>query len=148
MRKLIQKTAGSLVLLAASILIIPAAMALTVDDLAGVWSMTYDMGQGAQTGGTIQGAQTGTITVTKGADGSPAISMNTQSGGSSSAKNVKIDGDMLTFSRDISAQGQALSVNYKAQLVDGKLQGSFEVDLGAAAPAGAPGATVWTATKQ
>lgn len=117
----------------------PVALALTVDDLVGVWNMSYDMGQGAQTG---------TITVTKGADGMAAISMNTQGGGSSNASNIKIEGDELSFTRTINAQGQSLGVNYKAMLMDGKLQGTFEVDLGGAAPAGSIPATAWTATKQ
>ena len=139
MRKFVQKTASSLLALAALITFAPAAMALTVDDLVGVWNMSYDMGQGAQTG---------TITVTKNADGSAGITMNTQGGGTSTARNVMISGEEVTFSRDISAQGQSLGVNYKAHIMDGKLMGVFEIDLGGAAPAGSIPPTNWTATKQ
>ena len=134
----IQKLAAGAIALAALILA-PAAMALTVDELVGTWDMSYDMGQGAQTG---------TITISKNADGSAAIRLNTQGGGASTARSIKIEGDDLSFSRDINAQGQSIGVDYKAKLVDGKLQGSFELDLGGAAPPGAMGATPWTATKQ
>lgn len=120
-----------------ALLLSPAlAQALTVDDVVGSWAMSYDMGQGNQTG---------TITISKNADGSPAITMNSQAGGSSAANNVVIDGDEITWSRQISAQGQAIGVNYKAQLVDGKLEGTFELDLGGF---GGGGPTNWTATKQ
>ncbi|MDA0929578.1 MAG: hypothetical protein O2861_15995 [Proteobacteria bacterium] len=44
------------------------------------------------------------------------------------------------FSRDINAQGQSLGVSYTAQLVDGRLQGEFELSIGG-------GATTWTASK-
>lgn len=138
MNKLVRISVGCFAALAALLVVVPTSMALSVDDLVGVWNMSYDMGQGAQTG---------TITVTKAADGSAAITLNTQGGGSSTARNVMIDGDNLSFSRDISAQGQSLSVNYKAHMMDGKLMGTFEVDMGGAAPAGSAPATSWTASK-
>jgi len=114
----------------------PAALALSVDELVGSWSMSYNMGQGDQTG---------TITVAKNADGSAAITLNTQGGGSSEASDVAIVGDELSFSRTISAQGQSIPVNYKAGLVDGQLQGTFELDLGGF-DAGGP--VQWSATRQ
>lgn len=127
---------GTFFLIIALLLSPALAQALTVDDVVGSWAMSYDMGQGNQTG---------TITINKNADGSPAITMNSQAGGSSAASNVVIDGDEITWSRQISAQGQAIGVNYKAQLVDGKLEGTFELDLGGF---GGGGPTNWTATKQ
>lgn len=114
----------------------PAALALSVDELVGSWSMSYNMGQGDQTG---------TITVIKNADGSAAITLNTQGGGSSEASDVAIAGEELTFSRTISAQGQSIPVNYKASLVDGQLRGTFELDLGGF-DAGGP--VQWSATRQ
>lgn len=115
----------------------PAAQALTIDELVGTWNMSYDMGQGTQTG---------TITVSKNDDGSAAITLNTQGGGSSDASDIVIEGDVLTFSRNISAQGQSIGVDYTAELVDGQLQGTFELDLGGFGGGGGP--TSWTATKQ
>lgn len=114
----------------------PAALALDVDELVGSWSMSYNMGQGNQTG---------TITVAKNDDGSAAITLNTQGGGTSQASDVAITGDELTFSRTISAQGQSIPVNYKASLVDGQLQGTFELDLGGF-DAGGP--VQWSAIRQ
>ncbi len=114
----------------------PAALALSVDELVGSWAMSYNMGQGNQTG---------TITVAKNADGSAAITLNTQGGGTSTAGDIAINGEELTFSRTISAQGQSIPVNYKAALVEGELRGTFELDLGGM-DAGGP--VNWTATKQ
>lgn len=114
----------------------PAALALSVDELVGSWSMSYNMGQGNQTG---------TITIARNADGSAAITLNTQGGGTSEASDVAIAGDELTFSRTISAQGQSIPVNYKASLVDGQLQGTFELDLGGF-DAGGP--VQWSATRE
>ena len=133
-------TAGKLITtLAATIAVVlsaPAAFALSVDELVGSWAMSYNMGQGDQTG---------TINVSKDADGNAAISMNTQGGGTSNASDVAINGDELSFSRTISAQGQSIPVKYKASMVDGKLQGTFELNLGGF-DAGGP--VSWSATKQ
>lgn len=114
--------------------------ALEVDELVGTWNMTYD---------NQLGPQTGTITVSKADDGSAKIVMATSGGGSSDAKNIAIDGDTLTFSRDVNVQGQSLAVNYTAQLMEGQLKGSFTLDLGgqAAALGAAAGPTAWTATR-
>ena len=114
----------------------PAAFALSIDELVGSWAMTYNMGQGDQTG---------TITIEKSADGSPAISLNTQGGGTSNASDIAIEGDELTFSRTISAQGQSIPVKYTSTLVDGKLEGTFELNLGGF-DAGGP--VSWTATRK
>ncbi|MEQ8953134.1 MAG: hypothetical protein RL120_03305 [Gammaproteobacteria bacterium] len=117
----------------AALLVTPVAMALTMDELVGVWNMSFDMGQGNQTG---------TITVSKNDDGSAAIRLDTQGGGASTANNIMIEEDELRFSRDINAQGQSLTVSYTARLVDGRLEGSFELDVPGV------GATSWTASKQ
>lgn len=112
---------------------------LTLDQLVGTWSMSYDMGQGAQTG---------TIVISE-EDGAPKITMSTTAGGDSEARDIKIEDGSLMYSRDINAQGQALSVDYTAKLMDGKLEGTFEIDLGAlgGAAGGLGGPTAWTATK-
>ncbi len=133
---LARKTLITLTSLFTLIFTAPAALALGVDDLVGSWAMSYNMGQGNQTG---------TITVAKNADGSAAITLNTQGGGTSTASDIAINGEELTFSRTISAQGQSIPVNYKATLVDGQLQGTFELDLGGM-DAGGP--VSWTAARQ
>jgi hypothetical protein len=102
-----------------------AAATLKVDDLVGVWNMMYESGEG------------GTFTITKNADGTPKIVVQTTQGGQSEANNIVINGDTLTFARTINVGGQAGSVNYTAKLVDGKLQGTGLVNLGGAAPGGA-----------
>ena len=114
--------------------------ALSLDQLIGTWDMSYDMGQGPQTG---------TIAVSRNDDGSPKIMMSTTGGGNSEARDIRIEGDSITFARDVSAQGQSLSVSYMARLVDGKLDGTFELDLGdlAGAAGGLAGPTAWMATK-
>jgi hypothetical protein len=112
---------------------------LDLDALLGTWNMTYDMGQGQETG---------TITISRNDDGDPMISMSTSGGGASNARDIEIDGDTLTYTRDVNAQGQSLSVNYTAKLMEGKLEGSFELDLGGVGGAGGLGGpTAWTATK-
>ena len=113
---------------------------LELDALLGTWNMSYDMGQGAQTG---------TITISKHDDGSPMIAMSTSGGGQSEARDIEISGDTLTYSRDVSAQGQSITVHYTAKLMAGKLAGSFELDLGGlgAAAGGLGGPTQWSATK-
>ncbi len=126
------RTYGVALLATVTFLFSSAAVALTVDDLVGTWNMTYDMGQGAMSG---------TIVISMNDDGSPAISLNTSGGGSSQASDIVIEGEEINFSRSVSAQGQSVGVDYTATLVDGKLEGSFELDLGG-------GATPWTATRQ
>jgi hypothetical protein len=116
------------------------AATLKVDDLVGVWNMTYESGEG------------GTFTITKNENGTAKIVVSTTQGGESEARDVAIAGDTISFARTINVQGQAGSVNYTAKLVDGKLQGSGLVNLGAAdgaAPGGAPAAmpTPFTATR-
>jgi len=86
---------------------------LKLDDLVGVWNMTYLDGQG----------QTGKFTISKNADGTPKVSVSTVFG-DSEARNIVIEGDTITFIRDLSIQGVASRVNYKATLRDGKLEGS------------------------
>lgn len=114
-----------------------AQATLDFDDLVGVWNLTYE------------GGQTGSFTMSKNDDGSPKIVVSTAQGGDSEARDIMIEGDMIKFGRDINLQGQSLSVNYMARLVDGKLEGTGEVDLGGgggAAGAGG-GPTPFTATK-
>lgn len=103
-------------------------VALKVDDIVGVWNMMYESGEG------------GTFTITKNADGTPKIVVQTTQGGQSEANDIVINGDTITFARTINVGGQAGSVNYSAKLVDGKLQGTGLVNLGGGAPGGAPGA--------
>ena len=117
--------------LLAILLISPTVAALELADLAGTWNMAYDMGQGAESG---------TITISEEPDGSAKIVMATSAGGNSEANDFSIEGETVSFSREVDAQGQSLEVSYTAQLVDGKLQGSFEVSLGG-------GATSWSAEK-
>lgn len=126
--------------LTATLAIAQDSAPLDLDQLLGTWNMTYDMGQGPQTG---------TITVSKNDDGSPKIVMSTTGGGESEARDIKFEGDSVMYSRDVSAQGQSLVVSYTAKLMEGKLEGSFELDLGdlAGAAGGLGGPTQWMATK-
>jgi hypothetical protein len=103
-----------------------AQNALSVDDLVGVWNMTYESGEG------------GTFTITKNENGTAKVVVVTTQGGESEARDVAISGDTITFARTINVGGQAGSVNYSAKLVDGKLQGTGLVNLGGA-PGAAPG---------
>jgi hypothetical protein len=110
---------------------------LRLESLLGVWNLTYEGGQ-----------TTGTLTISKKADGTPAIKVSTSQGGESEARDIAIKGDTLTFARDINVQGQTGSVSYTAKLVDGKLQGTGEVKLGGGGGGGpGGGATPFTATK-
>lgn len=114
------------------------AKMLHLEDLLGVWNLTYE------------GGQTGSFTISKNDDGTPKIMVSTAQGGDSEARDIVIKGDMITFARDIDLQGQSMSVNYMAKLVAGKLEGSGEVQAGgggggAGGPGGGP--TPFTATK-
>ena len=133
MIKQIRKLAATILGISVIALTATTSWALTVDELVGVWDMNYDMGQGNQTG---------TITITRNDDGSAAIRLNTQGGGASDASNIMIEGEELKFSRQINAQGQSLGVDYSARLVDGNLEGSFELDVPGL------GTIPWTATRQ
>ena len=109
---------------------------LRLESLLGVWNLTYEGGQ-----------TTGTLTISKKADGTPMIKVATSQGGESEAKDITIKGETITFARDINVQGQAGSVSYTAKLVDGKLQGTGEVKLGGGGGPGGGGPTPFTATK-
>jgi len=109
---------------------------LRLESLLGVWNLTYEGGQ-----------TTGTLTISKKADGTPAIKVSTSQGGESEARDIAIKGDTLTFARDINVQGQTGSVSYTAKLVEGKLQGTGEVKLGGGGGPGGGGPTPFTATK-
>ena len=109
---------------------------LRLESLLGVWNLTYEGGQ-----------TTGTLTISKKADGTPAIKVSTSQGGESEARDIAIKGDTLTFARDINVQGQTGSVSYTAKLVEGKLQGTGEVKLGGGGGGPGGGATPFTATK-
>lgn len=117
-----------------------SADSLDLESLLGTWNMAYDMGQGPQTG---------TITISRHDDGSPMIVMSTSGGGQSEAHDIELSDDTLTYSREVSAQGQGITVHYSAKVMDGKLEGSFELDLGALGVAAGDlgGPTEWTATK-
>lgn len=112
-----------------------------LDQLVGTWNLAYESGV------------TGTFTISKNADGSPSIAVTTDQGGESTARDVKIENDTLTFARDINVGGQAGSVSYTAKLVDGKLEGTGTVNLGGAGGGagggfgGAQGPSAFTATK-
>ena len=106
--------AAALVVSAASVI---AQTALNFNDLVGVWNMTYDDGQ------------TGTFTFSKNTDGTPKVVVSTMAGGESTAKDVVIKGDTITFARDINVQGLPGSVTYSATLVDGALKGTGNVKL-------------------
>ena len=95
-----------------------AQAALNFNDLVGVWNLTYDDGQ------------MGTFTFSKNADGSPKAVVSTMAGGESTAKDVVIKGDTITFTRDINVQGLTGSVTYSAKLVTGELKGTGNVKLG------------------
>ena len=95
-----------------------AQAALNFNDLVGVWNLTYDDGQ------------MGTFTFSKNADGSPKAVVSTMAGGESTAKDVVVKGDTITFTRDINAQGLTGSVTYSAKLVAGELKGTGSVKLG------------------
>ena len=101
---------------------------LKVDDIVGVWNMAYTSGE------------SGTFTITKNDDGTAKIVVQTTAGGQSEARDIRIEGDTVSFARDINVGGQAGSVNYTARLVDGKLEGGGLVNRGGGAPGGAPGA--------
>jgi len=132
MRKLFNKQLLTSLLFLSSLTISPMALSLELSELLGTWTMSYNM--------MGQGQATGTITISQADDGSARIVVSSAAGGNSEAKNIEINGDTLSFSRDINAQGQSLSVTYTAQLVAGELQGEFELSIGG-------GATDWTATK-
>jgi hypothetical protein len=110
--------------------------ALHLESLLGVWNLTYEGGQ-----------TTGTLTISKKADGTPMIKVSTSQGGESEARDITIKGDTITFARDINVQGQTGSVSYTAKLVEGKLQGAGEVKLGGGGGPGGGGPTPFTATK-
>jgi hypothetical protein len=113
-----------------------AQAALNFNDLVGKWNLMYDDGQ------------MGTFTFSKNDDGTPKVVVSTMAGGESTAKNVVIKGDTITFTRDINAQGLTGSVTYTAKLVEGALKGTGDVKLGGdAAAAGAGGPTPFTATR-
>ena len=133
-------TLSAALVLGANLSIAQDTASLDLDQLLGTWNIVYDMGQGQQTG---------TITVTKNDDGSPKIAMSTTGGGASEARDIRIEGDTITYVRDVSAQGQSLSVSYSAKLVGNVLEGSFVLDLGefAGAAGGLGGPTAWKATK-
>jgi len=95
-----------------------AQAALNFNDLVGVWNLTYDDGQ------------MGTFTFSKNADGSPKAVVSTMAGGESTAKDVVVKGDTITFTRDINVQGLTGSVTYSAKLVSGELKGTGSVKLG------------------
>jgi len=95
-----------------------AQAALNFNDLVGVWNLTYDDGQ------------MGTFTFSKNADGSPKAVVSTMAGGESTAKDVVVKGDTITFTRDINVQGLTGSVTYSAKLVAGELKGTGSVKLG------------------
>ena len=109
---------------------------LHLESLLGVWNLTYEGGQ-----------TTGTLTISKKADGTPMIKVSTSQGGESEARDVVIKGDTISFARDINVQGQTGSVSYTAKLVEGKLQGTGEVKLGGGGGPGGGGPTPFTATK-
>lgn len=117
-----------------------AASTSLLDQLVGTWNLAYESGV------------SGTFTISKNADGAPAIAVTTDQGGQSNARDIKIENDTITFARDINVGGQAGSVNYTAKLVDGKLEGQGVVNLGGAGGGGgfggAPqGPSPFTATK-
>jgi hypothetical protein len=112
---------------------------LHLEDLVGVWNMTYEGGQ-----------TTGTFTISKKSDGTPMIKVATSQGGESEARDIVIKGDTISFARDINVQGQTGSVTYMAKLVAGKLEGTGEVKLGGGGGGGGPGGgapTPFTAAK-
>ena len=114
-----------------------SAPTLHLEDLLGVWNLTYEGGQ-----------TTGTLTISRKNDGTPAIKVSTSQGGDSEARDIVIKGDTITFARDINVQGQTGSVSYMAKLVAGKLQGTGEVKLGGGGGGpGGGGPTPFSATK-
>lgn len=115
------RTAMRWLLLAAVTVTAAPAMAqapLNFNDLVGVWNLMYDDGQ------------TGTFTFSKNADGTPKVVVSTMAGGESTAKDIVIKGDTITFTRDIAVQGLSGSVTYTAKLVAGALKGTGDVKLG------------------
>lgn len=50
--------------------------------------------------------------------------------GESDLDDIKIDGDVLTFSRTLDRQGQQFTLDYQAKLVDGKLDGTIVSPMG------------------
>lgn len=91
---------------------------LNFNDLVGVWNLTYEDGQ------------TGTFTFSKNPDGTPKAVVSTMTGGESVAKEIVINGDTITITRQIDVQGLVGSVTYTAKLVEGALKGAGEVKLG------------------
>jgi len=91
---------------------------VTLDDVVGVWNMTYEDGQ------------TGKFTISKNQDGTPSIIVSTARGGQSAAREIVFKNDMMTFARDITLQGQPLIVSYTAKPTGGKLQGTAKFNLG------------------
>jgi hypothetical protein len=84
---------------------------LSSDDIVGVWNLTYDDGT------------TGTFTVSR--KGDAAKVMVTTTFGKSEARDVVIEGDTITFHREVvDGLGQTLRIDYRAKLADGKLEGT------------------------
>jgi hypothetical protein len=138
MRNTIRLCLAAALSMTAALAIAQSSPMLHLEDLLGVWNLTYEGGQ-----------TTGTFTISKKGDGTPMIKVSTSQGGESEARDIMIKGDTISFARDINVQGQTGSVVYMAKLVAGKLQGTGEVKLGGAGGGGPGGGapTPFTAIK-
>ena len=106
---------------------------LDFDEIVGVWSLNYENGQ------------TGTFTMSKRLlVGMPRIIVTTEFG-ESEALDIAIEGDAITFRREIiDGLGQTIRIEYIAKLVDGKLEGTGETS---GLPGDLDGTTRFTATR-
>lgn len=89
-----------------------ASTATAAEDISGLWQATMD----------FQGnAMMATLSFAKKADGS----LTGKWGATSELKNVKLDGEKLTFSRAMQMMGNEMTQNFTGTLKDGKITGTM-----------------------
>lgn len=91
---------------------------LSLDDLVGIWNMAYSHGE------------IGTFSISRQENGRTKIDVWTSKSGESEARDVVIEGDTITFDRNVGRGGEAVDVIYTARLVDGELVGTSKVVVG------------------
>lgn len=72
-----------------------------------------------------------TLTIEKDAEGKLTGKWAGQRG-ESALSNIKIDGNKISFDRNMNTQQGEFTLSYKAELKDGKLEGSMETPQGSA----------------
>lgn len=97
----------------AGVMTVLAVPAFAASPFAGTWNIELDF-----QGTLVEGV----MVINEGADGALSGSWTSQFG-ESDLEDVKVAGETLTFQREISAQGQSMTLDYQAKLVDGKIDG-------------------------